>query len=208
MARRHFGRAIGLVAVACAVLLLFGPPPADARKRRARTGTTAPGPHTVSSAPTTTLHRASSPNRFEPLPTITRPPDGAPAASAAASTSAKTAASTSAHLAPPILSDSRSDPRLARIGFRNQQKLHDHFAKHGAEFGVINEATYLEMAQALRDAPRSRRILETVQANGTISRFDRQTGAFMAFDTDLTIRTFFRPDDGEAYFRRAAQRSR
>ena len=84
--------------------------------------------------------------------------------------------------------------------------MHDHFDKHGAEFGHITEIQYLQMAQALRDAPLSNRILEATQIDGTISRFDRQTGAFMAFDTDLTIRTFFHPDGGEAYFRRAANR--
>lgn len=102
----------------------------------------------------------------------------------------------------------RADPRLARIGFRSQQRLHDHFDKHDAEFGHITETEYLQMAQALRDAPISQWVLDATQADGTISRFDRQTGAFMAFDTDLTIRTFFLPDGGEAYFRRAANRTR
>ena len=102
----------------------------------------------------------------------------------------------------------RADPRLARIGFRSTQRLHDHFLKHGAEFGAITEVEYLRRAQALRDAPLGRNVLEATQQDGTISRFDRRTGAFMAFDNDLTIRTFFRPNDGEAYFRRAANRRR
>jgi pyocin large subunit-like protein len=101
----------------------------------------------------------------------------------------------------------RTDPRLRRIGFRSPAKLHQHFEKHGQEFGDVTEAEYLSMAQDLRDAPLSKRILEAEQVGGTVSRFDRSTGAFMAFDRDLTIRTFFRPNDGEHYFRRAAQRS-
>ena len=108
---------------------------------------------------------------------------------------------------PPQGSSNRSDRGLARIGFRTGQKLHDHFLKHGSEFGNITEAQYLRMAQALRDTPLSGDVLEAMQADGTISRFDRKSGAFMAFDTDLTIRTFFHPNDGEAYFRRAAKRS-
>lgn len=202
MARRHVGRALGLVAVASALLFLLGPHPADARKHRARTGTAAPG-QTTAAVPTTTLHTSSSANRFEPLATIKRPSSGA----ASRTATAKTRPSTTARPAPPSLASNRADPGLARIGFRTQQKLHDHFDKHGAEFGTMTEASYLQMAQALRDAPLSNRVLEAVQADGTISRFDRKTGAFMAFDTDLTIRTFFRPDDGEAYFRRAAKRS-
>ena len=35
---------------------------------------------------------------------------------------------------------------------------------------------------------------------------DRSTGAFVAFDADSTIRTFFKPNDGEAYFERQARR--
>lgn len=49
-------------------------------------------------------------------------------------------------------------------------------------------------------------MIEATQANGSYARFDRTTGAFLAFNRDLTIRTFFRPDDGESYFRRAVNR--
>lgn len=100
----------------------------------------------------------------------------------------------------------RADPRLRRIGFRSLTKLHQHFDKHGAEFGTISEDEYLRRAQDLRDATLSKQVIETAQLDGTISRFDRTSGAFLAFDTDLTIRTFFRPNDGENYFWRAAGR--
>ena len=49
-------------------------------------------------------------------------------------------------------------------------------------------------------------ILEIERADGVISRFDRSSGSFVAFNKDLVIRTFFRPNDGEAYFRRQARR--
>jgi pyocin large subunit-like protein len=39
-----------------------------------------------------------------------------------------------------------------------------------------------------------------------VSRFDRGSGGFVAFDADGIIRTYFRPNDGEAYFRRQARR--
>jgi hypothetical protein len=89
----------------------------------------------------------------------------------------------------------RTDPRLRRIGFRSPTKLHQHFQKHGREFGNITEDQYLAMAQDLRDAPLSKSVIEAQQVGGTVSRFDRSTGAF------------FRPNDGESYFKRAAQRS-
>jgi pyocin large subunit-like protein len=104
-------------------------------------------------------------------------------------------------------SSTRNDPRLRKIGFRSRSKLEQHFQKHGREFGDITIEQYLAMAQDLRDAPLSNRIIEATQKDGTISRFDRQTGGFMAFDRDLTIRTFFHPNGGEDYFRRAANKS-
>lgn len=92
-------------------------------------------------------------------------------------------------------------------GFRSAQRLDEHFAKHGAEFGRISEQEYLRQAQRLRDAPSSSSIGELKRSDGTVSRFDRQSGAFIAFDADGTIRTFFKPNDGESYFRRQASRA-
>ncbi|MBV6521726.1 MAG: hypothetical protein MNPFHGCM_01870 [Gemmatimonadaceae bacterium] len=91
-------------------------------------------------------------------------------------------------------------------GFRSRQLMEEHFAKHGAEFGEIAADEYLRRAQELRDAPLGGAILEVRRADGTASRFDRESGAFVAFDADGTIRTFFRPNDGEAYFQRQARR--
>ena len=92
------------------------------------------------------------------------------------------------------------------VGFRSRAQLNEHFQKHGAEFGRITQAEYLRQAQLLRDAPVDSNIEEIRRDDGTISRFDRSSGAFLAFNRDGTIRTFFKPNDGEAYFRRQASR--
>jgi len=95
----------------------------------------------------------------------------------------------------------------SKVGFTSQRSWQDHFAKHGAEFGDITAEQYLAKAQELRDAPLSKDVLEVRrESDGVISRFDKKTGGFVAFHEDKTIRTFFRPNDGEAYFRRQAQR--
>jgi hypothetical protein len=125
--------------------------------------------------------------------------------SATSASSSSTKATSSA--APREASSNRVDPRLRQIGFRSPDRLRQHFQKHGAEFGAISEARYLSLAQDLRDAPLSKVVIETEQKDGTVSRFDRATGAFIAFDRSLIIRTFFRPNDGERYFWRAAGRS-
>jgi pyocin large subunit-like protein len=84
----------------------------------------------------------------------------------------------------------------------------DHYQKHGREFGSISKEQYLLRAQELRDHPAGGSILEHVRRDGVVTRFDRATGDFIAFDADGVIRTYFRPNNGEAYFRRQALRRR
>lgn len=96
-------------------------------------------------------------------------------------------------------------PRTS-IGFRSERGLDEHFEKHGREFGNISRAEYLRLAQALRDASVGDTVLEARRADGVITRFDKRSGAFLAFNADGTLRTFFKPNDGQAYFRRQLER--
>jgi hypothetical protein len=91
-------------------------------------------------------------------------------------------------------------------GFRSRRQFDEHFAKHGAEFGKITKDEYLRLAQELRDAPKSRDILEAVREDGVITKFQKKKGWFGAYNSDRTIRTFFIPNDGERYFWRQARR--
>jgi pyocin large subunit-like protein len=94
-----------------------------------------------------------------------------------------------------------------RVGFVNERRLEEHYDKHGPEFGRITKQDYLRQAQLLRDATAGGPVLETLRRDGVTTRFDRQTGAFVAFNADGTIRTFFKPNDGERYYRRQAERT-
>ena len=94
----------------------------------------------------------------------------------------------------------------AGVGFADSRRLDEHFEKHGAEFGNISKQDYLRQAQLLRDAKAEGPILQTVRPDGVTTRFDRQTGAFIAYNPNGVIRTFFKPNDGERYFRRQAER--
>jgi pyocin large subunit-like protein len=91
-------------------------------------------------------------------------------------------------------------------GFRTRKQFEEHFAKHGREFGNVTPDQYLHLAQDLRDAPPGGPILQVVKPDGIITRFDRRSHAFGAYNPDRTIRTFFIPNDGERYFRRQAGR--
>ena len=101
----------------------------------------------------------------------------------------------------------RSAITRPNVGFRSRAQFNEHFQKHGAEFGRVTQQEYLRAAQTLRDAPVGGAIEEIRRPDGTVSRFDRASGAFIAFNADGTIRTFFKPNDGEAYFRRQASRN-
>ena len=91
-------------------------------------------------------------------------------------------------------------------GFRSRRQFEEHWAKHGPEFGRITQAQYLELAQALRDAPVGGPILEARKERGVFTKFDKGKSYFGAYNRDRTIRTFFVPNDGERYFRRQAAR--
>lgn len=99
-------------------------------------------------------------------------------------------------------------PPVARpdIGFASRQKTIDHYRKHGREFGSITMEQYVRKAQGLRDRPAGGPVLESVRSDGVVTRFDRGSGDFIAVNPDGTIRTFFRPADGEAYFQRQLRR--
>ncbi len=94
----------------------------------------------------------------------------------------------------------------AGVGFADERRLDEHYRKHGAEFGRITKQDYLHQAQLLRDARVGGPIVESVRGDGVITRFDKQTGAFIAFNPNGVIRTFFKPNDGERYWRRQAER--
>jgi hypothetical protein len=90
-------------------------------------------------------------------------------------------------------------------GFRTQHLLDEHFAKHGHEFGPITREQYLHMAQHLRDAHPGKEVLETKRADGSMAKFDKRHGWFVAYDSDGTLRTFFMPNEGIRYFERQAR---
>ncbi len=195
-------------------------PNAEARKKRKSTPTTIAGEN----ASSTTVVRGSPISSATEKPAKAKPAksgdsmvfpgagkrDNAPATIASKPKPTLVASATpvgSAKNPKPATTSNRTNPRLRAIGFRSRTKLEQHYEKHGREFGNITIEEYLAMAQDLRDAPLSDRVVEANQVGGTISRFDRKTGGFTAFDRDLTIRTFFKPNGGENYFRRAATKA-
>ncbi len=92
------------------------------------------------------------------------------------------------------------------IGFRSESSLREHYNKHHRQWGEITRAEYLFMAQELRDTPASKDVLVAYRPDGVVSKYDRRDNEFLAYNRNLTIRTFFRPNDGERYFHRQKNR--
>lgn len=106
----------------------------------------------------------------------------------------------------PVSSTQQRAGASSNIGFASHQKLLEHYQKHGSEFGSITIDEYLSKAQAMRDQSVGGNLLEFVRADGVVTRYDRSAGAFIAFESDGTIRTFFKPNAGETYFLRQRNR--
>jgi hypothetical protein len=152
-------------------------------------------------------------SRREPAARTTPPPErDAPAPTAGSPTPATPARpeGPAARPEPPVGSTVRESRVFGPgVGFRSRERWMEHWDKHGAEFAQLEVRTpedYLAAAQALRDGPPSGWVLEAVRADGVVTLFDQRTNSFLAYNRDGTIRTFFRPNDGVAYFRRQAQR--
>lgn len=94
----------------------------------------------------------------------------------------------------------------SEAGFGSRERLLEHYRKHGHEFGTVSAGEYLRLARELRDRSPGGAVLQAVRSDGAVTRFDRESGAFLAFERDGTIHTFFKPHDGEAYFRRQLAR--
>ena len=106
----------------------------------------------------------------------------------------------------PVPSTQQRVEASSAIGFASRQKLLEHYQKHGSEFGSITIEEYLRKAQAMRDQSVGGDLLEFVRTDGVVTRFDRSTGAFIAFNSNGTLRTFFKPNAGESYFLRQRNR--
>lgn len=171
-------------ALVAIVLVLFFPKLAGTGGDSAGAGATTSAP--PSSQSTEIAARTENPRASDPATPSSKPAPATPASPVAK---------------PPAPANVRTD-----IGFGSQRSYEDHFEKHGHEFGSISQAEYLALAQKLRDAPVGGSILEAVRDDGVISRFDKKSGAFIAFNKNKTIRTFFKPNDGVRYFERQIEK--
>ncbi len=93
--------------------------------------------------------------------------------------------------------------RLAAKGFREGDRLLNHFGDHANEWSppIKTAEEYLQRAFEFFRRPVGENILQKVRG-GDVLRYDVLTNEFGVMAEDGYIRTFFRPKDGLQYFMR------
>lgn len=86
------------------------------------------------------------------------------------------------------------------VMFRSEQLLKEHYEKHGREMGYESSDEYLAGANAA--IHHSKALHKTQKEDGDDVYYVASTNDFVVVSTDGYIRTYFRPEDGMAYYNR------
>ncbi len=82
--------------------------------------------------------------------------------------------------------------------FRNEERLNEHYEKHGIEMGFATPAEYEAAAAAVVNSPDALHKLE--KEDGDDVYYIESTNEFVIVSTDGYIRTYYRPTNGKEYF--------
>lgn len=82
--------------------------------------------------------------------------------------------------------------------FRNEERLNEHYEKHGIEMGFATPAEYEAAAAAVVNSPDALHKLE--KEDGDDVYYIESTNEFVIVSTDGYIRTYYYPTNGKEYF--------
>ncbi len=82
--------------------------------------------------------------------------------------------------------------------FRNEERLNEHYEKHGIEMGFATPAEYEAAAAAVVNSPDALHKLE--KEDGDDVYYIESTNEFVIVSTDGYIRTYYHPTNGKEYF--------
>lgn len=86
------------------------------------------------------------------------------------------------------------------VCFRNEELLDEHYRKHGIEMGFSSASAYEAAARSVVENGDS---LHKIEAeDGDDVYYLERTNEFVIVSTDGYIRTYFKPNDGIAYYNR------
>lgn len=92
------------------------------------------------------------------------------------------------------------DTDLKYYTFRNSELLMQHYEKHGRSMGFASAEEYTAAANRVISDPET--LHKKEQEDGDDVYYLEKTNDFVIVSTDGYIRTYFRPEDGIAYFNR------
>lgn len=93
-----------------------------------------------------------------------------------------------------------SDSTTTDIRFRNEKLLNEHYQKHGIDMGFTSALEY--EAAAGRVVENSKSLHKTEAEDGDDVYYLESSNELVIVSTDGYIRTYFKPNDGIAYYNR------
>lgn len=90
--------------------------------------------------------------------------------------------------------------KTAQRSFQSEALLQHHYEKHVGEFGEISIPEYLRRANAFAEQEVSKDVVSLLRSDGSISKYCFSTNEFIVINSDGTIRTYFKPEQKEAYW--------
>jgi pyocin large subunit-like protein len=80
--------------------------------------------------------------------------------------------------------------------------LIDHYRRHGADFEAKSAREYARMAHDFYRVAEEEGLPKKIAPDGTVRIYDRKTNTFGAYNPDGTTKTYFKPKNGERYWKR------
>ena len=93
------------------------------------------------------------------------------------------------------------------VRFETPEKMQKHYDKHIDKYGNISISEYIALANELVNAKDTDDIERIVRSDESTAIYCFSTNDFLVITKDGYIRTFFKPDDGEAYWREEHERN-
>lgn len=93
------------------------------------------------------------------------------------------------------------------VRFETPEKMQKHYDKHIDKYGNISISEYTALANELVNAKDTDDIERIVRSDESTAIYRFSTNDFLVITKDGYIRTFFKPDDGEAYWREEHERN-
>jgi len=104
------------------------------------------------------------------------------------------------------LTSGENDGKI-EVRFETPEKMQKHYDKHIDKYGNISISEYIALANELVNAKDTDDIERIVRSDESTAIYRFSTNDFLVITKDGYIRTFFKPDDGEAYWREEHERN-